>query len=108
MSVIYTANSFAAFYDTGVRFPSETSIFESDTYPYDDVEKLVKAEGQYDYYGNYIKVEQYIIVMKNGKIYQLSYEVTNSVVEEKIVPIFESKGIPVVTVRDADDLNFTP
>ncbi len=106
-NVILASNSYAAFYDDGVRVPSET-WFNSDSYSYDDVEKLVLAEGQYSVYGKYVPSEQYILVLKNGRKYQLSYEVTNDVIKEKIIPIITSKGIPVTTVRDADDLDFVP
>ena len=108
ISVVINANTFAAFYDRNLRLPSETSLIQSDRYDYNEVEKLVKAEGQYDRYGNYLPVEQYIIVLKNGKKYMLSYEITNDIAEKKIVPVFESKGVPVVTVKDADDLDFVP
>ena len=106
-NVILMTNSYAAFYDDGVRMPSET-LFASDNYTYSDVEKLVMAEGQYSVYGKFIPSEQYILVMKNGKKYQLSYEVTSDIIKEKIIPILVDHGVPVTTVRDADDLDFVP
>ena len=108
VSVVITANSYAAFYDDGLRLPSETSLFSSDNYAYSDVEKLVCAEGSYNIYGMYVPGEQYIIELKNGKQYMLSYEVTGSIVKEKIIPVLEEKGVPTVTVHDADDLDFIP
>ena len=106
-NVILMANSYAAFYKDGIRMPSET-VFASDNYAYSDIEKLVLAEGRYSVYGKYVPSEQYILVMKNGRKYQLSYEVTNDVIKEKIVPILTERGVPVTTVRDADDLDFIP
>ncbi|MBQ7700436.1 MAG: hypothetical protein IJT49_08860 [Clostridia bacterium] len=108
ISVVITANSYAAFYDDGLRLPSETSLFSSDNYAYSDVEKLVCAEGSYNIYGIYVPGEQYIIELKNGKQYILSYEVTGSIVKEKIIPVLEEKGVPTVTVHDADDIDFIP
>lgn len=107
-SVMLTSNSYAAFYDDGLRLPSDTSVLSSDNYAYSDVEKLIHAEGAYNVYGMFVPGEQYIIELKNGKKYILSYEVTSDVVKDKIIPIFEEKGVPVVTVHDADDPDFMP
>ena len=107
-SVMLTCNSYAAFYSDGIRLPSETAPVNSDNYAYSDVEKLVYAEGAYNLYGYYVSADQYIIVLKNGKKYMLSYEVTSTVIKEKIIPIFEEKGVPIITVHDADDLDFIP
>ena len=107
-AVVLTSNSYAAFYNDRLRLPSDNSIISSDNYAYSDVEKLIHAEGAYNVYGMYVPGEQYIIALKNGKKYILSYEVTSSVVKDKIIPIFEEKGVPVVTVHDGEDLDFTP
>lgn len=107
-SVMLTANSYAAFYNDGLRLPSDNSIISGDNYAYSDVEKLIRAEGAYNVYGMFVPGEQYIVVLKNGKQYMLSYEVTGNIVRDKIIPIFEEKGVPVVTVHDANDLDFTP
>lgn len=108
VNVMLSANSYAAFYDDGLRLPSETSVISCDNYAYADVEKLIHAEGAYNLYGQYVASEQYIIELKSGKKYMLSYEVTNALIKEKIVPIFEEKGVAVVTVHDADDIDFIP
>lgn len=107
-SLLTYVSSYAAFYGDGIRLPSEKSVFGSENYAYSDVEKLVSAEGTYNMYGKFIKDEQYIIVMKNGMKYYLSYEASPDTIREKIVPVFEEKGIPVVSVHDADDYDFIP
>lgn len=104
--VMISANRHAAFYDDGIRLPDEESVFSADNYAYTDVEKLVKAEGAYDIYGKYRKSKSYYIKLKNGRVFGLSSEVTSRVVESRIVPLMEEHGVPVTTVRDADDLDF--
>ena len=107
-SLLTYVSSYAAFYNDGIRLPSENSVFGGDNYSYSDVEKLVLAEGSYDLYGRYVKNEQYIIIMKNGGKYYLSYEASANTIKEKIIPIFEEKGIPITAARDADDYDFVP
>ena len=106
--VIASANSHAAFYKDGVRLPSESSMFSSDNYAYSDVEKLVHAEGGYDIYGKYRQSSRYVIVLKNGRKFYLSSELTSKLTEEKVVPIMEEHGVPVRTVHDVEDLDFEP
>lgn len=108
VNVTLSANSFAAFYNDGVRLPSETSVVSCDNYSYADIEKLIRAEGAYNIYGKYVPGEQYIISLKNGRRYLLSYEATSKIIREKIIPVLEEKGVPVITVHDADDIDFIP
>ena len=107
-SILTYVSSYAAFYNDGVRLPSESGFFVSENYSYSDVEKMVKAEGSYNIYGKYVLNEEYILILKNGGKYYLSYEVTNDTVKDKILPILTGKGVPVVTAHDADDYDFAP
>ncbi|MBO4423833.1 MAG: hypothetical protein J5879_10355, partial [Clostridia bacterium] len=86
MFVLILSNSFAAFYPDGVRLPVQESMISADNYAYPDIEKLVLAEGVYDENGNFTQSEQYILILKNGTKYYLSFEVTNAIIKEKIVP----------------------
>ena len=95
-NIMLSANSYAAFYDSGVRLPSESSILSSSNYAYADVEKLVHVKDSYEIYGSVITSDQYTLVLKNGREYTLSYEVTENIIENRIIPILESKGVPVV------------
>ena len=97
VTVIFSANSYAAFYENRIRLPSESSLIASDSYAYTDVEKLVHETGSYSVYGSLFSSDEYILVLENGGTYALSYEVTNNVIEQKIIPILEEKGIPVVS-----------
>ena len=105
-SIVVNANSYAAFYDDGVRLPSQTSVFSADNYAYSDVEKLVSAEGSYDVYGRFVKSERYYLVLKNGNRYFLSDEATSKIIKEKVIPILTERDVPVRRVRDAADLDF--
>lgn len=103
--IIENANSYAAFYEDGVRLPSE-SVFSSDNYAYADVEKLICAEGVYDINGNFVKSERYYLALGSGKKYALSDEAPAETIRNRIIPILEKAGVPVKTVRDASDLDF--
>ena len=105
---LLNVNSYTAFYEDGFRFKVSVTDISGSYYSYSDIREFVKLKGEYDDNGNYNEYVSYVIVMKNGTQIYLQYEVPREAVEEKIVPILESKGVPMIEVHDRSDIRSSP
>lgn len=85
-------------YDTHVKTPSDDNPFISVKIQYEDIEKIYYMDARYNVYGDRIERPSYVLILKNGEIFDFDLVNTAEETEKDVLPLLEKYDLEIIRV----------
>lgn len=88
-------------YDTYIKTPSDDRMFDMTRIEYEDIDKIYYMNARYNVYGDRIDRPSYVLIFKDGTMFDFDMVNTAEETEEDILPLLEKYELEIIRV-DAD------
>lgn len=102
-----SVNNNLVFYEDGFRNNLKFFSLESEYIKYDSIDSVWEISGRENSFGMWIDSRYYIILLKNGRKLDFSYDVPEYQFEERIVPLLAEKGVKTCNAVTEDEVKLT-
>ena len=96
------ASSCPAVYEDRVSYSEVPFVYED--YRFDEIKEVYHIDARYNDYGDRIERSSYILVMSDGRVFDLDCSVTDGQFEKIILPVLKGRSISPVYLDSDKDL----
>ncbi len=85
-------------YDTYIKTPSDENVLEMTELQYEDIEKIYYMDARYNVYGDRIDRPSYVLIFKDGTMFDFDMINTAEQTEKDILPLLEKYDLEIIKV----------
>lgn len=91
-------------YDTYIKTPNDDNPFTSFEIRYEDIEKIYYMNARYNIYGDRIDRPSYVLIFKDGTMFDFDMINTAEETEEDVLPLLEKYKLEVIKVDNHKEI----
>lgn len=92
-------------YDTYIKTPNDNNPFKSIQIKYEDIEKIYYMDARYNVYGDRIDRPSYVLIFKDGTMFDLDMVNTAEETEKDILPLLEKYDLEIIKVDNHKEIS---
>ena len=91
-------------YDTYIKTPDEGNPFTSTQIHYEDIEKIYYMDARYNVYGDRLDRPSYVLIFKDGTMFDFDLINTAEETEKDILPLLERYNLEIIRVDNHKEI----
>ncbi len=91
-------------YDTYIKTPSDDNPFTSIEIQYEDIDKIYYMDARYNVYGDRIDRPSYVLIFKDGTMFDFDMVNTAKETEEDVLPLLEKYNLEITKVDNHKEI----
>ena len=91
-------------YDTYIKTPNDDNPFTSFEIRYEDIEKIYYMNARYNIYGDRIDRPSYVLIFKDGTMFDFDMINTAEETEEDVLPLLEKYDLEIIKVDNHKEI----
>lgn len=91
-------------YDTYIKTPTDINPFNSVKIHYEDIDKIYYMDARYNVYGDRIDRPSYVLIFKDGTMFDFDMINTAEETEEDVLPLLEKYNLEIIKVDNHKEI----
>lgn len=91
-------------YDTYIKTPSDDGMFDMTQIEYEDIDKIYFMNARYNVYGDRIERPSYVLIFKDGTMFDFDMINTAEETEKDVLPLLEKYNLEIIKVDNHKEI----